>query len=421
MNRIKEKVFDHIIIIMFENQYRSYVMENPYMAQLATQGIDMANYFGVKHPSHTNYIAAISGETWNTTEDPYYYSVGVANAYASPPPPLAGPTVVDQLAQSGSTWKAYMESLSTVEWPPTSELVMDEKDPTLIDLPATVKHTILDYPPYLNLHNPFVRFSTILENRDQWERIGTLYDFLRDIHQGTLPEYAWLTPDIWSDGHWLRGSYSDGEPPQGSCFSQVAPFQRAPVLVDQLAKWLQTFFSVLSFPGPDSLLPPSTLVVVTFDESDFESDYTTDRQNNALKSTYEGPNQIYTVLLGDTIEAGGVEEEGYNHYSLLKTIEKNFGLPGLGKNDADANWFQFLWGQKFQWGPPQDTPFTADEGVMATAGLGETLYLVYRYEGSLSYSTFQSGEWSTPSAGPDGSDRDRARGLRRPADPPCPV
>ena len=397
MSKDNKRVFDHVVIIMFENEYRSYVMENPFMAQLATQGLDLSNYFGVKHPSHTNYIATISGETWNTVQDPLYYSIGVANPIANPPAPLAGPTVVDQLVESGLNWKAYMETLSTVDWPPTSELVMDKSNPKLIDLPATVKNTILDYPPYLNVHNPFVRFKTILENQDQWERIGNAYDFLRDVLDGTLPEYAWFTPDIWSDGHWLRGSYSDGGSPiPGPCFAQNAPFERAPVLVNQLAKWLENFFSVLRFPGPESRLPANTLVVVTFDESDFEADYTTKRKEDARKSTYEGPNQIYTVLLGDTVEAGTAEDEGYNHYSLLKTIEKNFNLASLGKNDTDSNWFQFLWGQKFRWGSPQETPIVATAGIMASAGLEDALYLVYRNDdcGGLSYSVFHGDEWS---------------------------
>ena len=120
-------------------------------------------------------------------------------------------------------------------------------------------------------------------------------------------------------------------------------------MVDQSARWLEGFFHRLRFPGPRSHLPPRTLVVITFDESDFEEDYLPD-----LASTYDGPNQIYTLLLADGL-APAFEEEGYNHYSLLRTVEKNFGLDHLGKNDAGANWFQFLWGLRFAWsGRPGD-------------------------------------------------------------------
>jgi hypothetical protein len=37
------------------------VLGNPYMRRLARQGIQLGNYFGVMHPSQTNYIASIAG------------------------------------------------------------------------------------------------------------------------------------------------------------------------------------------------------------------------------------------------------------------------------------------------------------------------------------------------------------------------
>ncbi|MBU2713045.1 hypothetical protein KCG35_18415, partial [Zooshikella sp. WH53] len=64
-----ERAFEHIIIIMFENQYRSYVLQNPYMQSLARQGIELTQYYGVMHPSQTNYIASIAGELCNMSDD----------------------------------------------------------------------------------------------------------------------------------------------------------------------------------------------------------------------------------------------------------------------------------------------------------------------------------------------------------------
>jgi len=135
-------------------------------------------------------------------------------------------------------------------------------------------------------------------------------------------------------------------------------------LVDQLASWLEDFFGALKFPGPKSLLPEGTLVVVTFDESDFLQSF-----DDGKKYTYDGPNQVYTVLLGDMIEPG-VEYEAYNHYNMLKTIEQNFGLGDLGKNDAGAAPLRFLWGEHFEWGAPQPTPVRT-HGHLAAAGLAE--------------------------------------------------
>src|ERR1700761_7282475 len=61
------RAFDHVLVILLENQYRGYVLGNPYMRRLARQGIQLGNYFGVMHPSQTNYIASIAGELCNVT------------------------------------------------------------------------------------------------------------------------------------------------------------------------------------------------------------------------------------------------------------------------------------------------------------------------------------------------------------------
>jgi hypothetical protein len=320
------RAFEHILVIMFENQYRGYVLANPYMRRLARRGIQLGNYFGVMHPSQTNYIASIAGELCNVTSD-------------NRAPLLSQRTIVDLIEEAPGRlrWKAYMESYvpNAVPWKPGFR-------------PQ-------DASPYFIKHNPFSSFSSIIGNQDRWQQIDNEAGLFADLLNGDFPEYAWFTPNIWNDGHWIDGTDIDPNP-------------RAPVLVDQMSRWLEGFFDRLRFPGPDSYLPPRTLVVVTFDESDFESDYQPD-----LASSYDGPNQIYTVLLGDEIEPG-FEAEGYNHYSLLRTIEQNFSLGHLGKNDASANWFQFLWGFRFEWGAPQDTPFETG-GAIAAAGFAGALFV----------------------------------------------
>ncbi len=357
--------FDRVVIIMFENEYRNYVMENAYMRSLAEQGIDMASYFGVMHPSNTNYVASIAGETCGITEDPLYNTLLAVPGMSYPtaplpvvPAPLTQTTIVDLIRKKGLDWRAYMETYGPIEYPPQLDMVM-ESDGTTVDQNATSKKTVLDYPPYINAHNPFVRFQSIFGDREQWKRIATVYDFFRDCLGGTLPEYSWITPSVWGDGHWMWGSYSE-------------PDRRAPNLVHQLANWLERFFGVLEFPGPKSRIPPGTLVVVTFDESEYDLNYQTVENYG---SDSDRPNQIYTVLLGDGIEPRRIDSECYNHYSLLRTIELNFGLDSLGKNDRDANWFRFLGREAFVWSPADGTPI-AKADYLAAAGVEETLWVV---------------------------------------------
>jgi hypothetical protein len=49
----------------------------------------------------------------------------------------------------------------------------------------------------------------------------------------------------------------------------------------------------------------------------------------------EKDERIYTVFLGDMVKNRTVDRE-YNHYSVLKTIEGNFGLPPLNSGDTNA-------------------------------------------------------------------------------------
>ena len=245
------RAFDHVLVIMFENQYRSYVMANGYFRGLAEQGIDLATSFGVMHPSQTNYIASIAGELCNVSSD---------DALTA----LPQRTIVDLIEESPEAleWRAYMDSYVAAEhqWTPA----LTPRD---------------DYP-YVTKHNPFSSFASIRHDRTRWERIVPAAQLFADLDRSALAAYSWFTPDMWHDGHYITCTHRE-------------PADRAPQLVDQAAEWLESFFGELRFPGPGSRLPDRTLVVVTFDEADFEK-----KVDFADKYTYDGPNQIYTVPCG---------------------------------------------------------------------------------------------------------------------------
>lgn len=360
MNKNFNRAFDHVFIIMFENQYRSYVMENEYFRGLSRQGIDMANYFGVMHPSQTNYISSLAAELCNVTDDD------------RPKTLLPQDTMVDLIEKSpyNLDWKAYMDS-----YIPQNQAWSKNMVPK-------------DEFPYMIKHNAFSSFAKIVRNEERWNKIQNEATLFSDLLNGTLPAYSWFTPNMWNDGHYVDGTNPLVTPPIGK-----QPAERAPTLVDQAAEWLEGFFERLKFPGPDSHFPPNTLVVVTYDEADFEASYD---PKTSRKYYYDGPNQIYTVLLGDMITPGGVAYEGYNHYSLIKTIEYNFGLDNLGKNDKDANWFKFLWDETYIWEAPEETPIQT-AGNMASAGLDEALYLAYNAgEGEIHYTVMDGENWSQP-------------------------
>lgn len=53
-------------------------------------------------------------------------------------------------------------------------------------------------------------------------------------------------------------------------------------------------------------------------------------------------NTVYAVLLGGALSSKqipSVDNTKYNHYSLIKTVEENWGLGNLGKGDVSAKAF----------------------------------------------------------------------------------
>ena len=139
--------FERILIVMFENQYRSYVMQDRFMQKLAKAGADMTNFFGAFHPSQTNYVASLAGEVCAITND------------TPPAAPLMQQTLVDLMEPAGVTWRAYMEALPDEKWNsawanpkyPASEQPTNESPENDPDHLAR----------YFRKHNAFASFHTI--------------------------------------------------------------------------------------------------------------------------------------------------------------------------------------------------------------------------------------------------------------------
>lgn len=388
------KPFDRVITIMFENQYRSYVIQNQFLKKLASAGADMTNYFGAFHPSQTNYLASFAGEICGVTND------------IPPASPLLQETMVDILEAKNISWKAYMEAYpdkpNNDAWNPAW---------TNPGYPAK-EQPITQYPPagdtqlsrYYRKHNAFASFHNVQKDKSRWEKIVSDVQFWQDVANDALPEYSWFTPDIWNDGHYLYNTHIDTNP--------------RTQLVPQLSAWLEHVFLgdiatsdiqggsatglnniglnldidlLLTDPEKawkQSNVPKGTLLVVTFDEADYDA--------NGYDTNYDGPNQIYTVLLGDMIKPGTVIDTPYNHYNLIRTVQENFQLDSLKKNDYGANWFRFLWNESFAWKAPIDTKFAVGNALAVTNGSEGTHMVFSNADGQLFDSIYSASNWSQP-------------------------
>ena len=385
------QAFERILIVMFENQYRSYVIQQPFMRKLASAGAELTNSFGAFHPSQTNYLASLAGEVCGITND------------TPPASPLPQKTLVDLLEEKNISWKAYMEAYPNSPWNPdwgnsnypASEQPINESPDNSTELAR-----------YFRKHNAFASFHSIQKDKARWNKIVSENAFWQDLRKKgeTLPQYSWFTPDIWNDGHYLYNTHTSTSP--------------RTLLVSQMAGWLENVFlgdidaskvQGASSAGVDKIglnlnidkllidpetawqesnVPKGTLIVVTFDEADYDA--------KGFDTNYDGPNQIYTVLLGDMITPNTTIDTPLNHYSFIKTIERNFSLDHLNKNDRDANYIRDLWQEKFYWKAPITSDITLLGTMAATHCNGGTHVIFDRGEGILATTKLHKNQWSTP-------------------------
>jgi len=143
--------------------------------------------------------------------------------------------------------------------------------------------------PYVRKHNPFISFLNIQLNSTRCANIVDATQLDTDLASGNLPQYIYYTPNLNNDAHDTDLAYA--------------------------GNWL-TGWLVPKIPK----FPSKTLIYLTFDEDDGAEN-----------------NHIYTVVIGSMIPAGSAPDTThYNHYSLLATVEKNWGLGNLGRNDVGA-------------------------------------------------------------------------------------
>lgn len=145
---------------------------------------------------------------------------------------------------------------------------------------------------YARKHVPFLSFTNVTSNPKRCANIVNAKQLDADIKSQNLPNYSIYVPNMKNDGHNTGAPFSDA-----FVAKKFGPLLKNSIFMDQM------------------------LLVVTFDESGSKG-------NN---------NQIYTALIGDSVIAGSSSKNAYTHYSILKTIESEWGLGDLGKQDKAAN------------------------------------------------------------------------------------
>src|SRR5579859_97668 len=303
------KSFERVVIVMLENASRELVLQNPYMKSLLEKGLFLSNAIGVTHPSQPNYILSVAGDSFGFNGDEsFWVAPYITSLDPNSEPPVT--SIVDLLEAKGLTWKSYAENLQPVDIFQPPAVMFPPPDPPF---PPIGPNPAPDSDPlFARRHVPFLCFPNIVNNPARAANIVNAQDtFESDLASGKLPNYSWYSPNLINDGH---STIVDGK---------VKSAMPSPETIGNIAAFLSSFL------GDDPLakFPPRTLIVITFDESFPYSEY-----------------DIYTLLIGDMLRAGTSRSEPYNHYSLLRSIELNFGIGSLERNDASAEPYWFVAG-----------------------------------------------------------------------------
>ncbi len=249
----------HVMMVVMENHSIDQVIgtgQAPYIDSLAAHYGLATDWSDVGHPSLPNYLAYASGSAWGnpadtTPQDATY----------------AGPSLVDELARAGFTWKAYMEDM-----------------PRACDLDDTFGPGHYDVN-----HNPFLYFDTVRADPAQCARDVPYAAMGTDLAAGTLPDFAWVSPNTEHDMH-------DGTVQQGDA-------------------WLHGMLpAVLG----SAWYRDNGVVIVTWDEG-------------------ESSEQVATIVISPHTTAGARLTSHGTEYGTLRTVEMLYGIAFLGASADAAN------------------------------------------------------------------------------------
>jgi phosphatidylinositol-3-phosphatase len=244
----------HIAVIVMENEEFSDIIGNhdaPFINRLAARSALAGQMYAVSHPSLPNYLALTGGSTFGIDSD----CTGCA---------VPASSLITQLQRAGISWRAYMEGI-----------------------PHPCFHGG-GAGDYAKKHDPFMYYTPISSNRSVCSNVVGFSRLAADERSGSLPRFAWITPDLCHDMH-------DCDTATGDRFLASA----VPALLARL--------------GHHGLL------ILTWDEGS---------SDDGCCGLARG-GHIVTLLAGPGARSGARLTRATDHYSVLQTIEDLLGLPRL--------------------------------------------------------------------------------------------
>jgi phospholipase C len=216
--------------------------------------------------------------------NPGYLGDGDLNPTQFTIPPTSTPTIGDELLAHDISWRYYGD-----QW---NRYVADPNGTDPTDL-------------YCNICNPFQYESSIMGNPAiRTTNLKDTADLYNDIQNGWLPAFSIVKPSGLVDGH-----------PASSKLNLFEGFSKK--IVDAVKA------------QPD--LWKDTAIIITFDEGGgyYDSGYV------APVDFFGDGTRIPAIVVSPYTEGGHISHAYADHVSVLKFVERNWGLPPVTKRSRD--------------------------------------------------------------------------------------
>jgi hypothetical protein len=331
----------HVFVVMLDDEPYATVFgpASPahYLAgTLEKKGELLVRYYAVAHEQLANGIALLSGQgpTPQTAQNcPTYENVTPGTAGAEGQVggigcvyPSATPTLAGQLTAKHLTWKAYVEGMDEGGASGSGANEAGGADgacghPVLGAVDPTSALTPPAGQAYATWRNPFVYFqSDIASAACASDDVG-LSGLKTDLASAKrTPSFSYIVP----------GRCDDGGP------TPCAPGQPAGMAPADgfLQKVVPQILGSKAY-------KESGLLVITVDEAPSSGEYA-DSSSCCGQPSFPnlpapagalgklGGGQVGALLLSPFVKGGNLDQDEYNHFSLLRTVEDFFGLAHLG-------------------------------------------------------------------------------------------
>lgn len=280
--------YDHIFFLTEENHGFQDIIGNPAAPTLnnLARAYGLATqYYAITHPSGPNYVAPLAGGTFGVNSDDAYWLFGVDQ-----------PSLTSQLESAGLTWAGFYQGMPYSGYRgycyPVRCLGVPDSD-TL----------------YIAKHNGIVYFHNVNGSPAELNKMRPLPDLNRGLTSGHVPNFSYIMPDECHDMH--------GAPPV--CVDSGNPG-------DINDNWLVSTADAFAAQTVHAIthskvwLHGNNAIVINFDEGD---------DNAGCCGTNPGGGRALAIVITNRGPRGASDATPYNHYSLLATFERAFGLPCL--------------------------------------------------------------------------------------------